>query len=474
MVCHFTIYYLLFDFTVKTVLITIFQAVEAKNILRTNVIRRLLVEPDVQVICLTRLTERAAHYQKEIPHARIRYAVYAASPSGFWERVFSVLKFHLIRTATTDLKRRMYRSRGIGVMVYWLGRAVNRVLARRPVRTLARFFDARLVREPEAVALLKKLRPDAVFAAHLFDDAEIAILREAKRLGIPSVGFINSWDKLTARSAIRLLPDRLIVFNNIVKQEAIVHADIPEEKIAVSGIPQYDQYVSDTPVSREEFCRANGLDPAKSIILFAPMGRAFSDSDWEVIDLLHEITGAGSLVKSVELFVRFQPNDFFEEREITKRPWLKYAYPGTRFGTARGGDWDMSFAELRNLTATLAHSALLVCYASSMSVDAAHFDKPVININFELKPASSLAKSPTQYYATEHYANVLATGGVKLVESPEELLQWINRYLTDPSLDREGRLRLVREQCGVTDGRAGERIAEAILDCLGHDANQRM
>ncbi|OHA08577.1 MAG: hypothetical protein A3B37_01770 [Candidatus Sungbacteria bacterium RIFCSPLOWO2_01_FULL_59_16] len=447
----------------QTIFITIFQAVEAKNILRTNVIRRLLQEPDVRVVCLTRSAERAEHYRREIAHERLSYEVYAGAPSGFWERVFSFLKFHLIRTATTDLKRRMYRGRGASGIAYWLGLAVNRILAWRSVRCLARFFDSRLVHEPGAAALLKAHRPDAVFAAHLFDDAEIAILREAKRFRIPTVGFINSWDKLTARSALRLLPERLVVFNAIVKREAVMYADMPEERITVSGIPQYDQYVTDKPVAREEFCRAHGLDPSRPVILFAPMGRAFSDSDWDVIDLLHKITGAGFLVTPVELFVRFQPNDFFEEREISKRPWLKYAYPGTRFGTARGGDWDMSFEELSNLTATLAHCALLVCYASSMSVDAAHFDRPVININFELKPSSSPAKSPTQYYATEHYRNVLTTGGVKLVESPEELVQWINRYLADPSLDREGRERLVREQCGVTDGRAGERIAKAIL-----------
>ena len=447
----------------KTVLVTIFQAVEAKNILRTNVIHRLLEEPDVRVVCLTRSPERAEHYRREIAHERLRYEVYDGSPSGFWERLFSFLKFRLIRTATTDLKRRMHRGRGVRSIGYWCGFAANRMIARRSMRCVARFFDARLVSEPGATALLKTHRPDAVFAAHLFDDAEIAILREAARLYIPTVGFINSWDKLTARSAIRFLPDRLIVFNDIVKREAMTHADMPEERITVSGIPQYDQYISDTPIAREEFCRAHGLDPAKQIILFAPMGRAFSDSDWDVIDLLHQITGAGSPVKPVELFVRFQPNDFFDEREIPKRPWLKYAYPGTRFGTSRGGDWDMSFQELANLTATLAHSALLVCYASSMSVDAACFNKPVININFELKPSSLPGKSPTQYYATEHYRNILATGGVRLVENPNELVQWINRYLADPSLDRESRMRLVREQCGVMDGKAGERIAETVL-----------
>ncbi len=450
----------------RTVLITIYQAVEAKNILRTDIIRSLLAEPDVRAVCLTKFKERADYYRQEIPHERIIYDYCDQEPGGALERYFSALKFHLIRTATTDLRRRMNFEESGNYFSYLIGRALNFLLARGSIRRLARFLDYHLVSDSGFGDILRRYQPDVVFFAHLFDDAEIALLRQAKKRGIPTVGFINSWDKLTARSAVRLLPDRLVVYNDIVKQEAVEHADMPPEKIVVSGIPQYDQYFTPGPVSRQEFCAKAGLDPKRAIVLLAPMGRAFSNSDWEMIDMLHEIISPSQGLPLSQLLVRFQPNDFIDEVEISRRPWLRYSLPGIRFGTRRGGDWDMRFEELTHLNDTLFHSSLLVSYASSMSVDAAIFGKPVINIDFELKPGESMSKSPTFYYQTDHYKKALLTGGIRLVKSRDELIQWLRRYLQDPSLDREGRERLVKEQCGLVDGKAGERIARAIFGVL--------
>lgn len=446
----------------KTVLITIFQAVEAKNILRTNVIKALLEDNAVRVVCLARFPERAEYYAREIPHERITYDAWYQAPQGMLERFFSFLKFSLIKTKTTDLKRLMYYEESGNFVSFTFGRIFNFVFAQKFVRQLIRFIDYRFIPNAGFGALLEKYRPDVVFLAHLFDDVEIALLREAKRKNIPAVGFINSWDKLTARCAVRLLPDTLVVYNDIVKKEAMEHMDMPEERIIVCGIPQYDQYFTDNPVSREEFFRKTGLDPNRKVVLFAPMGRAFSNSDWDMIDMLHTLIP--EKLPNAQLYVRFQPNDFLDEKELSRRPWLKYSFPGKRFGTERGGDWDMDFGELRHLTNTLAHSSLLVSYASSMSIDAAIFGKPVININFELRQGERPSKSPTQYYKTDHYQKALESGGIRLVHSPEELCWWFEQYLYNPDKDSAGRERLVSQQCHRKDGKAGECIAKIILE----------
>ena len=134
-----------------------------------------------------------------------------------------------------------------------------------------------------------------------------------------------------------------------------------------------------------------------------------------------------------------------------------------RFTRERGVDWDMPEAELNHLADTLAHMSLLVCYASSLSVDAAVFDKPVINVNFEITPSAHMMKSPTQFYRMEHYRKALHSGGIRLVVSAEELLAWVKRYLADPTADRAERGRLVRDQAGALDGKAGERLGDALL-----------
>ena len=118
---------------------------------------------------------------------------------------------------------------------------------------------------------------------------------EAKRRGIPIIGFINSWDKVTGRCIIRLLPDKLIVFNDIVKKEAMEHDEVKEENIFVAGITQYDHYFKQGISSKENFYRKIGIDISKKIIVYAPAGRAFSDSDWDIIDFLRSAISAGKL-----------------------------------------------------------------------------------------------------------------------------------------------------------------------------------
>ena len=447
--------------SMKTVFITIFQGAEAKNILRTDIYKNLIARDDVRIVFFVDSLERAEYYKKEFSHPRAFYeAIEDTNPKGL-DAFFSSLSFTLLRTATTDLRRKMNLEDNRNHLGYYWHLLLNRVLARRWVRKLVRALDYLLVSNHRFASYFEKYKPDVVFLAHLFDGQEIHLLREAKHRGVRSIGFINSWDKLTARRALRLLPDSLVVFNEIVKEEAMRYADIKEKNIFVSGIPNYDWHVNYKPVSRGEFCQKNKLDSAKKLIVYAPMGKAFSNSDWDIIDLLNNSI-TNNLIPNSQLFARFQPNDFIENEELEKRPWLRYAMPGVRFSRARGVNWDMSFDDIKGLTDTLANADLFICYASSISVDAAVFDKPVINIDFEIK-GGPLSKSPTFFYKTEHYKKVVKSGAIQYPKSKEDFLLWINKYLANPAIDREARKKLVSDQCWKLDGKSGSRIAGHIL-----------
>lgn len=447
----------------KTIFITIFQGAEAKNILRTDIYKNLIADGDTRLVFFVDSPERAEYYQKEFSHENVIYEpVQDVGPTGL-DAFFSQLSFLLLRTATTDLRRKMNLEEDRKWLSYYWHIFLNRILARRWVRKIARFFDYRLAKDRRFAPYFNKYNPDVVFLAHLFDGQEISLLRAARHRGIRTIGFINSWDKLTARRAIRLLPDSMVVFNNIVKKEALDCADMPEEKIIVTGIPQYDWHMNYKPISKEEFCLKHSLDPKKKIIVYAPMGKAFSNSDWDIIDILNTSISNKS-ISDCQLLVRFQPNDFIEEAELKKRPWLRYDMPGIRFSRERGVNWDMSFDDIKGLTDTLANASLFICYASSISIDAAVFDVPVINIDFEVKRQELLSKSPTFFYRTYHYGNVVKSGAVRFPKNKEELIAWINKYLANPEIDREERKKLVQAQCWKIDGKAGKRIAGHILE----------
>jgi len=446
----------------KTIFITIFEGVESKNILRTDILPTLLNDPKTRIVLFTKSRERVEYHQREFRNPRICYEVVEVPLVSGLDKFFQRLKFLLLSTGTTALRREMVFDRNKNRLSYYAGIAANWCLARPAVRRAVRWFDLKLVKGGTYRKFFEKYRPDLLICANLFDEPEVHFLREAKRCGVKNIGFINSWDKATARCILRLLPDKAVVFNNLLKREMIDYHDIREEDIFVGGIPQYDQYFSFRPKPRREFLRFLGLDPIKKIIVYSPVGGMFGDSDWTMIDILYRLKNSGKFGSEAELFLRFPPNDFIDAEELARRPFLKYAYPGARFSKKRGIDWDMNFTELEHLSNTLCHMSLLVGYASSIGVDAAVFDKPVICINYEVRK-EQMIKSPSVYSRMSHYQKALSSGGIRLVNNEEELVEWVLKYLENPALDSKARRRLFESQCQFLDGKSGERIGKFIL-----------
>ncbi len=451
----------------KTIFLTIFEGTEAKNILRTEIFPTLMRCADIRLVILVKSAERAEYHRREFNDSRITYEVVAPQELGGFDGFFSRLKFTLLRTTTSEFRRRSNFRRYPKYASYYWGLFLNRLLARPFFVRLARQLDFILVKDQGYGEIFDRYKPDLVFMANLFEDTEINLLREAKKRGIRTVAMINSWDKTTARCVLRLMPHKIIVWNDSVKN-AIIKYNLAEEKdILVSGIPQYDGYFNFRPQPREEFFKSIKSVPDRKLLVYSPVGAGpAGDADWEVIDMLHRLNDAGKFVEKVSILVRFPPNDFVDERELKKRPYLLYNYPGIRFSKKRGIDWDMTFPELNHLKNTLHYMAIMICYSSSISADAAVFNKPVINLYFDIKPARPPFLSATEYYQFEHYQDIVKTGGIRLVKNEAELVLWVNNYLKNPELDSEGRRRLVEEQCKYTDGRAGERIGGYVLGML--------
>ena len=198
----------------KTIFISAFEGVETKNILRTDVLPTLLGLEDLRVVLLMKSRERAAMYKNEFVDSRIIFEIapYSRRAENGPDRIFAALKFTLLNTSTKDLQRWFALQENKNHLVYYGGKVFKFLFARPIVRKLVRRLDFLLVRNEIYKELFDKYDPDAVFLAHLFEEPEINILREAKHRGIKTVGLINSWDKVTSRCIMRLLPDKLIVF----------------------------------------------------------------------------------------------------------------------------------------------------------------------------------------------------------------------------------------------------------------------
>jgi hypothetical protein len=148
------------------------------------------------------------------------------------------------------------------------------VRSRSGLAMLARVFRAseRVLLPPGEVAdVFRRIDPDVLFLTPLlyFRSHQVDHVRCARQLGIKSVLGVGSWDHLTTKGLIHEVPDRVLVWNELQKREAIELHGVPAERVVVTGAQAYDHWFATDPTSdRAAFCQQVGLDSARSILLY--------------------------------------------------------------------------------------------------------------------------------------------------------------------------------------------------------------
>ena len=120
-------------------------------------------------------------------------------------------------------------------------------------------------------AFLAAERPDVMLLASITNPRapQLDHQRSAHALGIPTGICVYSWDHLSSKALIRLQPDRVLVWNDTQKREAVDLHGIPADRVTVTGAQCYDQLFEWRPErSRDDFCRAVGLPSDRPYLLY--------------------------------------------------------------------------------------------------------------------------------------------------------------------------------------------------------------
>lgn len=134
-----------------------------------------------------------------------------------------------------------------------------------------RLAEAGIPVDPWIVALMVRERPDVVLVTPLVEigSPQVEYVKAAHALGIAVALCVHSWDNLTNKGLIRGNPDRVFVWNEAQKQEAVTLHAVPAERVVPTGAPVYDQWFERAPsVSREAFCRKAGLPADRPFLLY--------------------------------------------------------------------------------------------------------------------------------------------------------------------------------------------------------------
>jgi hypothetical protein len=275
---------------------------------------------------------------------------------------------------------------------------------RAPLRAAFRAAERRASDPSRLADLLDRLGADLAVVSPLVDlgAPQVEVLRAARSRGIPSALLVASWDNLTTKGTLHELPDRVLVWNDAQRDEAVRLHGVPPERVAVVGAAAWDHWLDGGPTAdRASFCTALGLDASRQYVLYVGSSPSLAPDEGSfVTDWLESIRERGTATPQV--LVRPHP---LNELTASERTAL-----------------DRREAVAVDL-ATAGDERSRIAYA-----DAVHHAAAVVGLNTSGLLEATLAGRPAlvptseRYRATQwgtlHFRDILAAPGSPLQIAP--------------------------------------------------------
>ena len=149
-----------------------------------------------------------------------------------------------------------------------------------------RWIEAASPASPTVLSLLKQIDPDVMLVSPTVwpkDPVEADYLHAGRILGIATIGCPNSWDDLTSRGTVHVLPDLFLAWNEALAQEAAEIHDIPASTIRITGASHLDTLFSLRPrSSRADVCARLGRPDAPYIVFLGSPSTIWEDDSFMV------------------------------------------------------------------------------------------------------------------------------------------------------------------------------------------------
>ncbi|HEX6964844.1 MAG TPA: hypothetical protein VF166_03520, partial [Gemmatimonadaceae bacterium] len=322
-------------------------------------------------------------------------------------------------------------------------------------------------RSPEATARFRSAPPTVLLTTGPFQFEQPAIAASAFRAGVKTLALIPSWDNISTKKRMLFKYDGYLVWSETQRRQLLERyphtRDCP---VYVIGAPQFDVFFQPRfRQTRQEFCAAQELDPSRPVIVYALGSPNFLRGEpYGAEEMARAI--AGGELGDAQLLIR--PHPIHDNAELDHRfsvfgPSVRVqrtSAPGTPL-TARSQD-ENAIVEWVN---TMRHANVVVNLSSTVTVDAALCDTPVVNLDYDPGPDHAddqLIKEINHTWT--HFSPVAESEGVWLVNDRAEMIHAVRTYLQQPELHQQGRRWIVEHVCQYADGRCGERMADAVLD----------
>lgn len=322
---------------------------------------------------------------------------------------------------------------------------------------MARWYFSPRVRHVPSV-LLERMRNECsgLVVTNLQARASMPVMLAARRLGLPVIGNVASWDHQVGKGVLSPGLDRYLVQNEIMRADLERYHGIPPERVAVTGWPQADVYHRRRSFGEyAALVGSLGLDAAGPVVLYA--GNTPTNQPYEanyvrrIVDWWAESGGQ----KRFQLLFRPHPRD----GQVKERFAAALDRPGVAVQ-------ESSYTDLGDLATLLQHVACVVANGGTILLDGVVNDRPSVCITFDA------GAPPGERWADlnlggVHYRELIDSDALYRADDFDGLFAAIERALADPGEFEDERRRVAREVMGEVDGHAVDRVVSAIVEVLG-------
>ena len=353
------------------------------------------------------------------------------------------------------------------------------VLGAAEVDRLKAFFqglEQHIPSDPTIEAVLTEGRPDAVLVSPLIDlgSSQADFVKSAKALGIPVGALVFSWDNLSTKGTLHVPPDRLFVWNERQRREAVDLHGFAAERVSVTGAPRFDDFFAQQPtLSREDFCAPIDFDPGQPILMYVCSSKFVSAAETQFVERWIASLRATPGLRGCNLLVRPHPDVMIDEdvegpavhfrwRGIQQKAWLTRPFDDPRTAVIR-----TSYGAPQGFFECLFHSAAVIGLNTSAEIEAGIVGRPVLTVKADTDVVDGQV-------GTLHFHYLLESNGgfVRYAGTLDEHLRQLESTLAGQGPDA-GRIRAFIHEfvrpAGL-DRPASAVLADAIEQFVGQPA----
>lgn len=314
-------------------------------------------------------------------------------------------------------------------------RIIRRLRLSRVFVAVTRALERWVTPDPAIRDAIAAHQPDVVLVSPLIARGRNGVqqtetVKACQALGIPVAALISSWDHLTSKGIIKVVPDRVLVWNEAQALEARRFHGVPRERIVVTGAHVFDIWFGRRPsLSRNAFLADLGLPVDRDCLLYVGSSPNVTPPDLEIQFVSEWLaalrTAEDTRVATAGVLIRPHPG--------TVAAWANAALPdlgGVAIAPHRRPSMPMSKADEDLYLNSIQHADVVVGINTSAILESFIQRKPVLTVRV---PTFAATQS-----GTLHYRHLVPETGGALREAlsfPEHIRQ-VGEALAAPAQTR--------------------------------------